>query len=39
MFAEFEKIIHEKVESDVPLTNDLICQIVRQGHNSFAYCA
>ncbi|KAH3744480.1 oligoendopeptidase F [Pelomyxa schiedti] len=25
MFAEFEKIIHEKIESGVPLTDELLC--------------
>ncbi len=26
MFAEFEKLIHEKVENDIPLTADLLCE-------------
>ncbi|SFR14474.1 oligoendopeptidase F [Desulfoscipio geothermicus] len=30
MFAEFEKIIHEKVESGEALTADLLCQIYRR---------
>ncbi|SHF17213.1 oligopeptidase F. Metallo peptidase. MEROPS family M03B [Caldanaerobius fijiensis DSM 17918] len=29
MFAEFEKIVHEKAESGIPLTPDLLCSIYK----------
>lgn len=30
MFAEFEKIVHEKIEADQALTPELLCQIYRR---------
>lgn len=30
MFAEFEKIIHEKIENDIPLTADSLCEIYKE---------
>jgi oligoendopeptidase F len=35
MFAEFEKIIHEKAEAGEPLTPDLLCQVYRKLNEDY----
>lgn len=35
MFAEFEKIIHEKVEGGEPLTTDVLCEIYYQLNKDY----